>query len=101
MKRDHLHLVVNNTFNKDVSSTAKAKINLYDFLIKARNILALVGVVLRAPFRLLVATSRLSVKTGRGFFTAMYYIFLGTIGITLITVIGYGVFRVILYPLFH
>ncbi|MGQ3054521.1 MAG: hypothetical protein ACT6S0_22285 [Roseateles sp.] len=63
-------------------------------LVKARNALAFVLAVLTAPFRFATAV-------GRGFFRTVRAAFLGALGLALVGCVAYGLFRVVLYPLFH
>lgn len=63
-------------------------------LVKAKHALAFVLAVLTAPFRFATAV-------GRSFFRTVRAIFLGVLGLAMVSCVVYGLFRVIFYPLFH
>lgn len=108
MKVAHLRLVADNTERpadngRPDPGAAKAKA-LADFealAVRARYWFALALMILGAPFRFVAAVARFAVAAGRAFFDAIFKIVIGTIGLALIVIVGYGLLRVVLHPLFH
>ncbi|PLX76750.1 MAG: hypothetical protein C0607_03550 [Azoarcus sp.] len=103
MKRAHLHLVADNSPREAerLAPAAAAEIDFRALAVRARYWFAMLGLILGAPFRFLAAVGRICFATGLGFFVAIFRLFLGTIGIALIAIVGYGLLRVIFYPFFH
>lgn len=110
MKRAHLQLVANNvgsarvrTVRGAAANNAAAEAAHVDFqalAAKSRHWFAVALLILGAPFRLVAAVGRMAVATGRGFFTLVYRVVMGTIGLAMIGIVGYGLLRVLLHPLF-
>lgn len=103
MKRAHLHLVADNSLHEAdrLSPAVAAEIDFRALAVRVRYWLAMLGLILGAPFRFVAAVGRICFATGLGFFVAIYRLFLGTIGVALIVVIGYGLIRVLFHPFFH
>ena len=108
MKVAHLRLVADNTDRRAErarpeggAAKAKAHADFEALAVRARYWFALALMILGAPFRFVAAVARFAVAAGRAFFDAIFKIAIGTIGLTLIVVVGYGLLRVVLHPLFH
>lgn len=102
MRRAHLHLVADNSPRQAerIAPAAAANIDFRALAARARYWFAMLGLVLGAPFRFLAAVGRICFATGMGFFVAIFRLVIGTIGVALIAVVGYGLLRVLLHPLF-
>lgn len=108
MKLAHLRLVAGNAERpadngRPDPGAAKAKA-LADFealAVRARYWFALALMSLGAPFRFVADVARFAFAAGRAFFGAIFKIVIGTIGLTLIVIVCYGLLRVVLHPLFH
>ncbi len=105
MKHARLRVVADNTVRPTADASAApirdARADFLAFAARVRYWFAFALMVLGAPFRLAAAVGRFSVAAGRAFFDAIFKIVIGTIGLTLIVLVGYGMLRVILHPLFR
>ena len=103
MKRGDLHLVTGNLPRESerLAPAVAAEIDFHALAYRARYWFAMLRFILWAPFRFVTAAARIAVATGRGFFVSIFLLFLGTVGLTLIVFVSYGILRVILNPLFH
>jgi|GEM_PF-4008091 len=63
--------------------------------------LDMLKLVLFCPFRLLAAIWRIGIRTAFGLVDGLFYGFMGFMGLGIICFVGYGLYRVVLYPFFH
>ena len=105
MKHTRLRVVADNTVRPAadgaVAPVRDARADFLAFAARVRYWFAFALMVLGAPFRLVAAIGCFGVAAGRAFFDAIFKIVIGTIGLTLIVMVGYGLLRVILHPLFR
>lgn len=102
MKHAHLRLVANNAQNVAVEPDApEHAFDAKALFVRLGAALAVLAAIGAAPFRLVAFLGRLFVSTGLGFFSTVYRLFLGMIGMALIFVVGYGLVHVLFYPAFH
>lgn len=106
MKYPHLRLVASNANHvpvpdvpaDDAEARAEARALMLARLRIALGVLVAIGL---APFRAVRFLARLFVSTGLGLFSAIYKLFLGSIGLALIFVVLYGMSRFLLHPFLH
>lgn len=105
MKHGHLRIVTDNSHRPAavaaVPPVIPARVRFATFIARIRYWFAFALVVIAAPFRFMAAIGRFCVATGQAIFDAIFKIIIGTIGFTLLVMVGYGLLRVILHPLFR
>ena len=57
--------------------------------------------LLLAPFRMVAAVWRFRIRTALGLFDGLFYGFTGIFGLGMICFVAFGLYRVVLCPLFH
>lgn len=100
--QDHLRLIVDNTAGS-VGQRAPAPPMEVDFGHVGRRIMDSAHLgwrIVTFPFRLISGAARLAVATGRGFLRGIVNVALGLLGLAIVAMVVFGVFRVLLHPFF-